>query len=312
MKTIYKLTIISLIFFIITNSSTGQQLFFQTMKVKDDIKIPKSKWYIEFNDFSTYYTSIDDKLLDNKQDNLEIISKIYFDDRKQLGLIIDSKDLEIIEITIEGEQIDPFKDDSFPTTTSFIDISKTVQEHIKKKYEKTYSDDPQGLQEKVLKLSKQYLRMGGFIDIKIKFKENDFLLIRIVPEQYGISWFNKALPINVQYTPSLNMELNSNAVSLYYPFQFIQKDLNRRKLLNWTSITNKISFGPYVLASIEKNVNFLGFGGMVGIGLSPKGLPIIGGGVAWLKESSNPTLIFTINPVEIGRLLFNPSEILKN
>ena len=137
MKTIYKLTIISLIFFIITNSSTGQQLFFRTMKVKDDIKIPKSKWYIEFNDFSTYYTSIDDKLLDNKQDNLEIISKIYFDDRKQLGLIIDSKDLEIIEITIEGEQIDPFKDDSFPTTTSFIDISKTVQEHIKKKYEKT-------------------------------------------------------------------------------------------------------------------------------------------------------------------------------
>lgn len=310
MKIILKLNFL-VILTMMSQQLMGQQLYFRTFN--KNAEIPNSKWYVDFTLYDNYFTTVDDKLLDNKQDDFEIISKIYFDDRRQLGLVIDSKDLELIEITIEGEQIDPFKDEAFPSTTSFVDISLAVKGHIRKKYESRYlPNDPDGLQDKVLTLSKDYLRMGGKLDIKIKFKGSDLQLFRIVPERYGFSWFNKALPINVQYTPSVNTDLTSNAVSLYYPFQFIKKDLNRKKALNWTSITNKISFGPYVLASIEKNVNFLGGGAMLGLGLSPKGLPILGGGVAWIKESSNPTLIFTINPVEIGRLIFNPSEILKN
>lgn len=300
-----------IIFFIVFHLyvfSLAQSPYFLTFNKKDG---NSKEWYRVFSEFDEYYEVKDKELIDNSG-RYDILVKMYFDDEYNVGLVIDTKKLEFIEITIDGEQIDPFKDlDQVYSDRKFIvDINQTVKGHLQKKYESKITDIDE-LQKKVESISRGYLEMGGQLDLKIKFKDEETVFYRLIPEKYGFSWFNKALPINAQYSPDINNDAISNSVSLYYPIQYIKKDLNRKKALNWTSVTNKISFGPYILATIDKSVNFHGGGALIGIGLSPKGLPILGGGIAWIKDADNPIFVFTVNPIEIGRLIFNPSEILK-
>ena len=151
--------------------------------------------------------------------------------------------------------------------------------------------------------------MGGEVIVNIWMKsDNQRNSFKLIPEKYGLSFRNEAIPINVQYllSTSGNNEFK-NLVNIYYPLQIIKRSKDRSGI-NCTNITKRLSIGPYLLATIGDNVSVKGGGILAGIGLSGKGIPFLGIGYGFSSDSK-PFWVYTANPIEFGRLLFHPREI---
>ncbi len=274
----------------------------------------ESRWAIEWNEFKATpqkFLVKDSSLLQIKMDPvLDIFTIVYYDDDNHIGMMVDTKTIDSLGIIVEGISIDPLVDSigKYDGKTYLLDITESIRKHIFATYQGR-GRTPEEIQDKVKKIASKYIKMGGEVVVRL-WKSNDRqpLLFRVIPEKYGFSFYNEALPINGQYSTSStgNSDLK-NLVNIYYPFQYVI-EAKDRKGFNVTSITKRLSFGPYLLATLGNNLSMKGGGFLLGFALSGKGLPVVGIGIGF-SSISPPFVVYTLNPIEIGRILFHPAEI---
>lgn len=238
---------------------------------------------------------------------LGIFQNVYFSKNKHVGIIYAPSQCDSIEIIIGGYSVDPFLGEKY-SEDYVVDITQFLKYYFELKYKAKYpnstNEDLYKINDEVKNEISSYLDVDGELLI-VLFKNNNRTTYRLKAEEYGFIYFNKSLPISAQFSgvPS-NSDLNS-LVNLYYPFQVVPKNSKNR----WTTnVLRRVSFGPYLLSSFDGNVKIQGGGIMTGIGLSENGTPILGCGIG---VSSENTLFFmyTINPIEIMRIMFNPKEV---
>lgn len=236
-----------------------------------------------------------------------IFTNVYFNKNKHVGIIYAPSKCDSIEIIIGGYSVDPFLGKTH-SEDYVVDITQFLKYYFELKYKAKYpnptNEDLNKINDAVKNEISSYLDVYGELLI-ILFKNNNRTTYRLKAEEYGFIYFNKSLPISAQFSgvPS-NSDLN-RLVNLYYPFQIIPKNAKTR----WTTnVLKRVSFGPYLLSSFDGNVKIQGGGIMAGIGLSENGTPILGCGIGFSNENA-PFFMYTINPVEIMRIMFNPQEV---
>jgi len=236
-----------------------------------------------------------------------IFSNVYFSKNKHVGFVFDPTKIDSIELIIGGYSVDPLLGKKY-TESQLIDITQFLKYYFELKYKAKYpnptNEDLNKINQSVENELSSYIDVDGEL-LVILFRSDINTTYRLKAEEYGFIYFNKSLPINAQFSGvPASSDLN-NLVNLYYPFQIIPKNAKKR----WTTnVLKRVSFGPYLLSSFDGSVKIQGGGIMTGIGLSENGTPILGCGIGFANKNS-PFFMYTINPIEIMRIMFNPKEV---
>jgi hypothetical protein len=246
--------------------------------------------------------TIKDKKLEIHERAFEIYMKVYFSEKLKVGMIIDPANLDYVEFNIGNMSVNPltFAEKSLGMNPYFINISQLIENYYKQVYREQLIDW-EDLNKKIVDSCKKHLRVGGEIELRIKYKGSYINYFKLVPEKYGV-FLNKVTPLTVQFSiPVPDNPKLQNTATIFVPFQCICK---KRGSINWNSITKNISFGLFFLvqASIDE-IDNRATGIM--ITWSPNGHPIIGGGIGHSPYLSQRKWFWawTINATEIIRFI---------